>query len=534
MLRKELLVLLVVLGHWVGTPRPAAAWTRAIVESANATVEVHDDAEASVFLDLRLQVHAGWVNELEIAGLGSGVVVDPRRPPYLRSEDGEVYRPEVELTEDGRIRLSFERRGAPRKGEYRVLVRYRAKTQVSAVRGTDEAEVLWSLPAWETGLHDVTVDIRAPRGSVVPSALRDSSPGVTLTTHERPGATQFVWRRIHLPRHTPWNLKFRVDKGSIALPASEPALPRPEPFTPLAPADGQDLPWAVLLLVLLVLVKRRAIEVTMGREAHVVRLGWPAVLGLAGGCAALVMLFAPTEPLLAIPVLALMLHRPSERFVVPEEHGWFAGQPSVQVRRETPLGDLLDGTRPVGWIVGGAVLLTMVALGNPIVALAALPVFLTGTWHHRPPTPAESERLLAAFMSNLRLEDTAPPMGFRWEAREGSPPRCRLVVPSARPGLLSLSCVAVTAKIGCVARRGVMLLVQTRAQSDADDLVRRATGREPDFRAADGRLGRLVEWGPDAYSLVRSLECRTHLKPLRKATGSWLLRQMRKRTSKAA
>ncbi|MEM7138096.1 MAG: hypothetical protein AAF500_16055 [Myxococcota bacterium] len=534
MLRRELLVLLVVLGHWVGTPRPAAAWTRAMVESANATVEVRDDAETSVFLDLRLRVHAGWVNELEIATLGSDVVVDPRRPPYLRAEDGEVYRPETELTEDGRIRLSFERRGAPRKGEYRVLVRYRAKAKVSAVPGTDEAEVVWSLPAWETGLHDVTVDVRAPRGSVVPNALRDSSPGVTLATHERPRATQFVWRRIHLPRHTPWNLRFRVNKGAIALPTAEPALPTAEPFTPLAPIEGQDLPWSVLVLALLVLVKRRAIEVTMGPEAHLVRLRWPAVLGLASACVGLVMLFAPSEPLLAIPVLALMLHRPSERFAVPDEHGWRVRPPSVRIRRETPLGDLLDGTQPVGWIVGGVALITIIALGQPIVALAALPVFLTGTGHHRPPTPTESEQLLAAFISDLRLEDTAPPMGFCWEAREGSPPRCRIVVPSARPGLLSLSCVAVTSKIGCVAQRRVMLLVQTRAQSDADDLVRRATASEPDFRAADGRLGRLIEWGPDVYALVRSLECRTHLKPVRKATGSWLLRQMGKRTSKAA
>ena len=47
-----------------------------------------------------------------------------------------------------------------------------------------------------------------------------------------------------------------------------------------------------------------------------------------------------------------------------------------------------------------------------------------------------------------------------------------------------------------------MLLVETRAQSDADDLMRRRTKAEPHSRSSDGSILRLIEWDYEAVELL--------------------------------
>ena len=84
---------------------PAHAWTRTVVQSARATVEVEPEGSVYVLLRLDVEVHAGWLHELELVDLGEDVELDRYRPPYFRSEEGEISRPEAELHEDGRIRL---------------------------------------------------------------------------------------------------------------------------------------------------------------------------------------------------------------------------------------------------------------------------------------------------------------------------------------------------------------------------------------------------------------------------------------------
>ena len=107
---------LVVFAAVLGASSPAHAWTRTVVHSAPATVEVEREATLYVLLRLEVEVHAGWLHELELVDLGPEVDLDRYRPPYFRSEEGEVFRPEAELHEDGRIRLWFPRREAPRRG----------------------------------------------------------------------------------------------------------------------------------------------------------------------------------------------------------------------------------------------------------------------------------------------------------------------------------------------------------------------------------------------------------------------------------
>ncbi|MGB5812965.1 MAG: hypothetical protein WBG86_20700 [Polyangiales bacterium] len=535
MLAARRLGLLVVLSIVFATTSSAKAWTRTMVEGADAIVEVNRDASMDVLLTLRVQVHAGWLHELELATLGDDVVLDPSHPPYFRAEDGEVYRPDAVLSEDGRIRLTFERRGAPRKGEYKVIFRYRTRGTTTTAAGAKEARLSWSLPAWETGLHDVTVDVRAPKGSRVPDNLRDSSPGVRFSTTERPRATQLEWRRIHLPRHTPWRLAFDVPADALDLPADRPATKDATGFTPLPAEEQRPAPWALGVLALLILIKRRAIEITMGADALLVRVPWPAVVIVGAAVVITASLTGPYDVFGAIALLALVFHRRPSKLVIPPESRWRPDAPTDQRRSETPLSDLIDGTRPIGAGLAVLTIGTMVALGQPSIALVAIPIFVTGTRWHRGPGLNEASHHLRRFVEALRTPESGAPMALCWETHEISAPRCRLILPNERAGLLSLSFVTTTRYVGGVARRSVELLIQTRAQSDADDLVRRRIGAEPTFRTEDGRIGRLLPWSADAIALTRALAHRAPTIETRGSrSGTWLIEELADRPSRAA
>ena len=275
-------LLLCIFAAVLGSSSTAQAWTRTVVKGAKATVDLERDATLNILLRLDVEVHAGWLHELDLVDLGDGVELDRYRPPYFRSEEGEIFRPQAEVLDDGRIHLSFPRREAPRQGEYRVFMRYRIQADVHAVEDTDQARVVWSVPAWETGLHGVSVQIRAPKGSSVPSDLHDTPPGVEFQVAEHPERTVVEWRRIHLPRLTAWPLTLDVPLRAIDLPVSAPDAPTPAGFRPLSTPDKRPIAWTLLLVAILVLLKRRAVQVRMGPDAFLVRLPWVVVLAVSG------------------------------------------------------------------------------------------------------------------------------------------------------------------------------------------------------------------------------------------------------------
>jgi len=78
-----------------------------------------------------------------------------------------------------------------------------------------------------------------------------------------------------------------------------------------------------------------------------------------------------------------------------------------------------------------------------------------------------------------------------------------------------------------------MLLVQTRAQSDADDLMRRRTGANAELREEDGSILRLVAWDADTIELLRILAYEAP-KPVKASRGTWLLREITEPGRRAA
>jgi hypothetical protein len=528
-------LLLFVLVAVLGSSSPAQAWTRTLVKSARATVDVERDATLSILLRLDVEVHAGWLHEIELAGLGTGVELDRYRPPYFRSEEGEIFRPEAEVQDDGVIHLSFARREAPRRGEYRVFMRYRTKADVRAVEveGEPRARIVWSVPSWETGLHNVSVEIRAPKGSLVPTEMHDVPAGVDFQVAERAKGTVVEWRRIHLPRMTAWPLTLDIPVDSIALPTTAPDAPAPSGFRPLELPQERPIAWALCLLAALVLLKRRSLEARMGRHGLLVPAPWSAVLAVTGTVLAIGQWLAPNYLVCTLPLIAFSLHRPARCTAPATRREWRTARYEELPETKTLASDFLDGTTMIGLTVLVAGGVCLVALGQPAAALLLLPLFLTGTRHHMAATAAQTADALRLFASELRPLADAPEMSLAWELSSDSTPRLRTHLPTHRAGLMTLSFVVASSPLGLVLRRKIMLLIETRAQSDADDLVRRRTNAEPDLRACDGSILRLIEWNAEAMELLRVLARKTP-KPMKASRGTWLLREISEPRRKAA
>jgi hypothetical protein len=515
-----------------GAASPAHAWTRTVVQSARATVEVERDSRLYILLRLDVEVHAGWLQELELVDLGLDVELDRNRPPYFRSEEGELFRPEAELHEDGRIRLWFHRRDAPRRGEYKVFMRYRTKADARAVEtnGQPRARIVWSVPAWETGLHDVSVELRAPKGTVVPDEEQDTPPGVDFEVIERGGGTVVRWRRIHLPRMTAWPLVFDAPAGSIALPSVAETTQTPDGFQPLRIPKQRDVAWAILLLAAIALLKRRSLEAKLGRRQLWIRAGWPMVLVGSAVWLAAAQWLHPTHSAWALPLICLALHRPIHATPRADRTWSPAGLPKLLVG-DPP--DFLDATTPFGAATLVVCSAALFAAGQATGALLLLPAFLLGTRHHLQPTPAETIATLRRLASDLRLPPDAPAMCFRWERAADGRPRLRIHLPTSRVGLLSVSFVLTSSALGFLRPRRIMLLVQTRAQSDADDLMRRRTGANAELREEDGSILRLVAWDADTIELLRILAYEAP-KPVKASRGTWLLREITEPGRRAA
>lgn len=526
-------LLLLVFVAVLGSSSPAQAWTRTVVKGARATVDVERDATLSILLRLDVEVHAGWLHELELVDLGDGVELDRYRPPYFRSEEGEVFRPEAEVLEDGRIHLSFPRREAPRRGEYRVFMRYRTKADVRPVQDKKQARVVWSVPAWETGLHDASVEIRAPKGSSVPSELHDPPPGVDFQVLEQPNRTVVEWRRIHLPRMTAWPLTLDVPLEAIDLPVSVPNATTPTGFHPLPTPEERPIAWALLLVAILVLLKRRSTEARMGRSALLVPAPWTSVIAVTAIVLAIGQWLAPSYLLCAVPLVAFALHRRAGWQPSAKRQDWRPALEKNLPENQTRASELLDGTSSMGLATLLATSVCLISLGEATAALLLLPIFLTGTRHHLPATVSQKAQALRRFASELRLPPESPEMSFSWELSSEGIPRLRAHLPSHRSGLTSLSFALASTPVGFVQRRRVMLVVETRAQSDADDLMRRRADANADLRASDGSILRLVDWNLDAVELLRVL-ARKAPKPVKASRGTWLLHEISEPGRRAA
>lgn len=202
-------------------PTSAYAWTDASVQTVRAVVDIDQHGAAHVTLVAKVRVHGGWLTDFEVDGLDPDLTFDGQGAPWAVDEAGIAYAPTVTRVADGRVRVAFDRHNAPRRGICEIGFHYQTILAHRATTPSGEGEsirIRWTLPAWQTGLDGVTLTVSVPgRAEEVYGDDEERDVATVHSTFEN-GRTTLTYRRVHLPRTTPWTLE--IDTPQSAMDAS--------------------------------------------------------------------------------------------------------------------------------------------------------------------------------------------------------------------------------------------------------------------------------------------------------------------------
>lgn len=509
-------------------PARARAWTEASVRTVRVHVDLDREARALVAMRVTVRIHGGWLESLDLSGLDPDLVLDESKPPSVVTEDGDKLAPRVTTPRPGdRIVLSFSRRQAPRRGLifvdvlYRTSLAHRATEPVAGGR----VRVRWTLPPWQTGLDGVSLSASAPPGADF--AEQDDESAVEHVRYPSDRRVVLAWRRVHLPRTTPWTITFDVPEREMAV-ALEQARPIARTHVArklLAPPWAAPTVLAAMIAMLALFTRlgarrddRRGVAleplVPMPEAARVT-----AILALSTASA----LLGPGRPWLVLVALGIVAALATTRGARPRgtlRLGAFREASPSQLDRarwsrvlalvgyKTPL----DATTVTGlgvWVAlstGWAYALSTFGADDgapPAWALGALlaPLVLSGTRRHRPLEPRFALARLSSLARSRALRavrDRATLSLCLHETARGVPQDARLTVcPHSVPdGLVRLDLA-----IGQLVERGVhtptdVLVVVTLASSDAERAVADALPDAPALASARGhRIARVVSKG---------------------------------------
>lgn len=515
-------------------PLRAVAWTEAQVESVQAEVALEPSGEALVAMELRVRVRGGWLEALEVAGLDEDYVLDEESVVFA-DEDGQRFSPRVSPRDDGRVSLSFRRRSAPRRGRYRVALRYRTNLAGRSTRPLEggRVHVEWTLPGWRSGLDGVSLSFVAPAGARF-AAEESTRASIERNEESLPdGRVRLSWRRAHLPRTVPWTIAIDVpseamDPGlSQQAPVAQqeeerPVAPVPEPrdATP-RPRLPQAIAIVLGLLCCLAIATFDAEATRRGATAMGVlplpKLGRIALVlaGAIGGIS-----FA--EPVGWLASLGLMAvsaleRQPASR--APALGSWVDVDDGMR-RRARLARRLLPWRTPCDLTTIGGALLALgavavlgvvhdhdVSLGAtwlgpgragslPGLVLLAVPL-LSGVRQQLPLSSAERLLRLEAHGERLAKQGQLRPAVHQDSQGRWQDARLRVFTESRPPGLLRVD-------LGLSSTGRLVGLVLTRTGSPAEGRVAAQCADVEARVGPGGRVGRVFE--PEAlFALVRSL-----------------------------
>lgn len=190
-----------------------------------ATVHLHENASASVSVELEIVVSRGWLEELELDGFDQPARLDAQTPPALtaKADAAAKFTPQIGEGRGGALRFKFSGRGnSPRRGRYVVRFHYQTDMKDRLHLLEDgRMHLSWEFPGFRTSLDDVEITI------VVPSRSADSFPATTSSDPSRTSSAHstqtirgkqtstFVFRRGHLPRTVPWRVGVAVPRTTF-------------------------------------------------------------------------------------------------------------------------------------------------------------------------------------------------------------------------------------------------------------------------------------------------------------------------------
>ncbi len=255
----------------LSTPSSASAWTDASVRALDASLETREGGATHMALEIDVEVHGGWLTEIEVPSLGEGVVLDAQKPAWAVLPDGRKLVPVAVVGEDGSLRFRFDRTNAPRRGR----ITLGASLDMTLA---DEGALHWEPPMWQSGLDGVRVRWSVPASRrFLQASVGDSPEDVRIV---RAGDRQVLEAyRPHLPRGTEWHFEFAGGEPS-------------EDRVLTSPAAFDESKWPYLALFLFVLAIGAARRAT-AKSSHVALSGLPTTalvataIGLAGASLAL-------------------------------------------------------------------------------------------------------------------------------------------------------------------------------------------------------------------------------------------------------
>lgn len=473
-------------------PARVRAWTEARVESARADVTVDDAGAADVALELRLYVHRGWLTTLSLAGFDPGLVLSEEEPPTLLPVEAEfpVYRPSVQRADDS-VRLAFDRRDAPHRGTYRVMLHYHVVLAIDP----ESHEVRFTLPGFEAGLDGVQLVFHVPPGTELSP---DSLPEATTQVQEQPeGAhSRLTLRRAHVPRTIPWIVALRLPGSRVV--TTEHTVAAPERASLHAPMRHLPYAFAALFIALGWIRRRRfaARADALGLKPSPLVPGLSplardgalllACLGYARACeqqplAGLIFLTVAMLVQIERVPSALRPARPGAFRPVSESES--APRATTRARATAVLDRCLDGTQPAGlftlallvaavaWIASLETSAATLAASVPFAALWWVPTFFSGHAGTLPPSLAERlawAKAQAGLLTNV--EPSVEVQTVTHQATDGRSQDARVDLRLATPalGLLRLQLLLASSPgAGGVESRACMLAV-VRPGSSAD------------------------------------------------------------------
>lgn len=238
----------------LGVALPARAWTRTLVESAEAEVDVQRSGQAQVSLVLGLRVAGGWLSRFELALLDPVVTLDPDKPAWLTCDDGRKLMPVVKQRDHGRLVFSFpDRHEAPHRGLHKLGIVYSTVLAAAEAGGDGDRKpsgIGFSLPAFETDLRRADIWLNAPLGSALAS---DAEADPAVQREQRPLGPRVLLHlgRTQLPRTV-------VFGAQLELPSAPSASLRASRSDGAARQSAAAF-WAALLVLVLCLLKRATV-----------------------------------------------------------------------------------------------------------------------------------------------------------------------------------------------------------------------------------------------------------------------------------
>jgi hypothetical protein len=496
----------------------ARAWTKARVQGADAEIELHADGRADVLLRVELKVLGGYLSELAVDGLDPDLELDPQRPPRLTSEQGRLYLPQVKSKPGEPLLLFFPgRRAAPWRGEYLVELFYRTRLVPRASRdaGRDALRVSWTLPAWEVGLENVQIEVKAPPGTRPVAVPEERAHAIEVDFQDGLKTTSIKWRRIRLPQTESWTVAFDVPRRRLAAAlAPSTAVDRAEDH-PCGEPDRAGF-WLAGCIGLLALLKRRLVERACARSSarpvalvpfasRAVRRAAMVSLAIAAG-----LLFPEHGSLslgLMCALVCLALNRSFSVDPLPDTGAWGAARKAERAAAARDrlyawfgASSWMDATTPLGGaLLAGAYLLLGLMLWQrggaesrlwALGTLLATPLFVTGTRLQLPPSAVEALPMLKKAARRLGMNRWLKPNGYvEPVVFRGGP----AAVPEARLRLHAAGWLQ-GLRLPHARRAGVALLAVAVSGSEADSALADALPRAD--RHADPSAGLTARLAP--------------------------------------